>query len=617
MTSRVRCFLVIIILLLVSMVSIKPAVAATPLTFTEFQLSEGFEIGDMVDGPDGNVWFTLTKRTIENGSSTYTQKIAKITPSGQITEFPVENVTFLVAGHDGNVWFAANALSSIGKITPSGSITLYQAPSEYDSFRGLAKGPDGNIWFTMRGGHIGRITSAGTYLTRFALNGEIYPTSIAAGSDGAMWFAQPNSKRIGRITMDGLVTDYTVAGAIWDTIVKGSDGNIWFSERIDLESGLSDYKLGKITPQGQVFEYAQENYGGSELTTGSDGNIWFTHGNFIGRITTTGVTTLFPTGVCHWSTSRVTAGPDGNIWFGYQNSNDTIYSKITRASIAGVSDLTPAEYTCNIVPSPSPSPSPTPTPTPTPSPLPTPTPIPTSTPKLVTTLKGIAVDHQQIPLDRIDISVTCKNTTRKTTTDRQGRFRRAIGSNANCRVGDTATVTAIRNGVTGVGTAIVQTGGELGSVTIPLMTDMELKAIAAIDWATQQMQTDQSSDKNNFFKKCLLFVQKAWEAAGISLGRGGNPVKYWDNYPAHFTRHSWTAGDTTIPPKGALVIWGKTQWSSEGHVALSTGDGNVISTWAVPYAGGDKQNHSIFTFSIYNSTRNPQTYNLLGWIMPQ
>jgi len=108
---------------------------------------------------------------------------------------------------------------------------------------------------------------------------------------------------------------------------------------------------------------------------------------------------------------------------------------------------------------------------------------------------------------------------------------------------------------------------------------------------------------------CLTFVYDAWRAAGVNIGSSDDPVTYWSNDPAGYQRHT-----DQNPPAGALVFWGATQWTSEGHVALSLGGGKVISTQAYPYAGGNPSDRDVFIFSL--SQVNPSTYNYKGWMMP-
>src|SRR5216684_1342561 len=87
--------------------------------------------------------------------------------AGTITEFPIPTASStprgITAGPDGNLWFTERGGNSIGRITPSGSITEFPTPTANSGPEGIAAGPDGNLWFTEYvGNQIGRITTSGT-----------------------------------------------------------------------------------------------------------------------------------------------------------------------------------------------------------------------------------------------------------------------------------------------------------------------------------------------------------------------------------------------------------------------------------------------------------------------
>src|SRR5436305_1635398 len=60
-----------------------------------------------------------------------------------------------------------------------------------------------------------------------------FPTDIAAGPDGNLWFTEQNGNRIGRITPGGTITEFAVGlspGGVPIGITAGPDGNLWFTE---------------------------------------------------------------------------------------------------------------------------------------------------------------------------------------------------------------------------------------------------------------------------------------------------------------------------------------------------------------------------------------------------
>jgi virginiamycin B lyase len=203
-------------------------------------------------GSDGNMWFS------EHSGN----KIGRITPEGRITEFdlptPGSQPRAIALGSDGNIWIGLFAVNKIGRITPSGHMTEFEIPTPDSGPRALAAGPDGNVWFSeFRAGRIGRITPEGR-ITEFDLpRPNSGPGDMTTGADGNIWFIElsglmdglrPDGDRVGRITMDGVVTEFAMpaqsASAI--NIAVGPDRNIWYTR------GAT---LGRVTPQGDITEF--------------------------------------------------------------------------------------------------------------------------------------------------------------------------------------------------------------------------------------------------------------------------------------------------------------------------------------------------------------------------
>jgi streptogramin lyase len=116
---------------------------------TEFGPVNGLQIGAAPDaitsGPDGNVWF--------DDQDAPNFKVGKITPAGQITEYPLSDLPWdLTVGIDGNLWLPqGHTTNGIDRVTPAGKVALFTAgllPTA-DIFDGtnIVSGPDGNLWF--------------------------------------------------------------------------------------------------------------------------------------------------------------------------------------------------------------------------------------------------------------------------------------------------------------------------------------------------------------------------------------------------------------------------------------------------------------------------------------
>jgi virginiamycin B lyase len=122
-------------------------------------------------------------------------------------------------------------------------------------------------------GRIARVTPRGV-ITEFDLpRPNSGPGDITAGADGAMWFVeltgnmdgvQTDGGRIGRITMDGVVTEYELPSKSPSpiNIAVGPDRNIWFTQ---------GGQVGRVTPDGVITEFALgEGTRGAGLSAGSD-----------------------------------------------------------------------------------------------------------------------------------------------------------------------------------------------------------------------------------------------------------------------------------------------------------------------------------------------------------
>ena len=116
----------------------------------------------------------------------------------------------ITAGADGNMWFTESDANKIGKLTPSGQYTEYAVPTPNAGLGPITNGPDGNVWFGEIG-KIGKITPDGK-ITEYAIAGG-GPYGLAGGADGNVWFTERlSSGAIGKITPDGKITEYILSG---------------------------------------------------------------------------------------------------------------------------------------------------------------------------------------------------------------------------------------------------------------------------------------------------------------------------------------------------------------------------------------------------------------------
>jgi streptogramin lyase len=242
-----------------------------------------------------------------------------------ISEFLVPtagSAPFAIAkGPDGNLWFTEFNGNQIGRVTPAGVVGQFGGLTAGAVPLGITLGPDGNLWFVEHAANqIGRITPSGRVSEFGGLTAGSLPLGITSGPDGNLWFTETVGNRIGRITPAGVVTEFggLTPNSVPDRITSGPDGNLWFTE-------FAGNRIGRITPAGVVSEFAIPTAGSQPhaITAAPDGRLWFTEfaTNRIGRISTDGAVTEFLLPNPNSEPHGITVGADGNIWFAEVSGN--------------------------------------------------------------------------------------------------------------------------------------------------------------------------------------------------------------------------------------------------------------------------------------------------------
>ncbi|HTD37305.1 MAG TPA: hypothetical protein VK669_07315 [Candidatus Limnocylindrales bacterium] len=232
----------------------------------------------IIGASDGNLWFT------ESGATA--NKIAKITTTGTITEFstlfappPADQPFGLVDRGDGNIWYVAHGSSRVGFVSYNGSQAgETSVPTANSGPFGIATAPDGNLYYTEQNvDKIGRVHDLFTPQSEISLTATSSPQDIVRGPDGNLWFTENGRGQIGRLSTSFSLTEFPVPtqqGAPW-SITVGQDGALWFTEQGQPLSVVD--KIGRVTTGGTVIDFASPISGLAlqGIATAPDGSIWF------------------------------------------------------------------------------------------------------------------------------------------------------------------------------------------------------------------------------------------------------------------------------------------------------------------------------------------------------
>lgn len=288
----------------------------------------------LTTGPDGKLWVIETPMTATQGTPQESFLGRLTPPSFQqfAVPFSLANLNALTAGPDGNLWYVR--YGKVGRMTPSGQVHEFPLPERDSNVGGITAGSDGNLWFTESRADsehpvakIGRITPGGQVQEFVLPTPNSDPGGITVGPDGALWFTESAElstevAMIGRITLDGVVNEFPLSHpqSHLNKIIAGPDGNLWFTEAVASPDGQHTIgTIGRITPRGDLREFAFPSSGDhvpEGLAVGPDRALWFTDSRTLGRITLTGTISECPSLPAQEAIlNDITHGGDGHLWF--------------------------------------------------------------------------------------------------------------------------------------------------------------------------------------------------------------------------------------------------------------------------------------------------------------
>ena len=139
---------------------------------------------------------------------------------------------------------------------------------------------------------------------------------------------------------------------------------------------------------------------------------------------------------------------------------------------------------------------------------------------------------------------------------------------------------------------------------------------AAVSWAISMVGASSGTYGHEYWYGCLAFAVNAYEVGAqypirnqVTVGIGSNtyPSEIWN----HFS--GGTVSTDTSPPPGALVFWDSKGGTVDSHVAISIGNGTLISTnvdqsYVPGYTGIHRETLAQFAQNSWNI--------YMGWWLP-
>ena len=268
----------------------------------------------LTQGPDGNIWVTLTGGAAGND-------VARITPAGVVTEFDaaaLENAVGIAAGPDGQLW--TTVPGGVASFLPSNPTGAVETPiATISDPRGITTGPDGALW-AGSADQVVRIPPAAPATATATTVAGLGARGISADSED-LWIADFGSGRI--VQFDPVAktpTFYASGGNPQEVAAAPGVGQVAYGN-----PGSSPQTVGRITPGTPTpattnVPLMTDPFG---VALGGDGNWWFAQfaKNNLGRLTQAGgYTTLggLPAGS---GPRYITAGPGDTLWVGLETAN--------------------------------------------------------------------------------------------------------------------------------------------------------------------------------------------------------------------------------------------------------------------------------------------------------
>jgi virginiamycin B lyase len=242
---------------------------------------------EIAPGPDGRCWFV----DLRSQDGAYPVVAFGAADAG-VTSYRLPSQSLprgLAAGPDGQMWITTD--SGLWQVAPSGLIAQRASPGVQWGDNRITTGPDNRLWFTtlVGVGCLGCLSDAAVVTPFFpwGLDASRQPKGIVGtGIDTSLWVTEFGAGAVGKIATDGgLIKDFFLAprdagrdadggdaaGIQPNGIAIDIDDNVWFTE-------YGADRIGWITTGGVLCHHELAlGSGPYDITRGpGDGRMWFT-----------------------------------------------------------------------------------------------------------------------------------------------------------------------------------------------------------------------------------------------------------------------------------------------------------------------------------------------------
>lgn len=269
----------------------------------------------ITEASDGNFWFTESFINNQNASP---HNVGKVTPAGDVTEFPVCDFCFpsdIAQGQDGFLYFSSN--DGLGRITTDGVVEFVSAPFSVGGNDLDAHGEA--IWITdFNSRSLWRYDTPTGVFKEFPIGSGLFgPADVAVAGNGIVWFGASDISGpveqglIGRLdSTSEAVTTFNV-DAVPRAINIASDGAVWFTARFTPQA------VGRFDPGTSSATVFPFDGGPQDIAPAPDGSMWFTRttAGSIARISPSGVITAESKAIKGSEPFGITVASNGNPWY--------------------------------------------------------------------------------------------------------------------------------------------------------------------------------------------------------------------------------------------------------------------------------------------------------------